>query len=57
MMKEYKIALKNAKDRVKIVKKKLSNLKNEKLLEHYGMIVAVKVFGMVALEKEKLDQI
>jgi len=55
MTKGYKIALKNAEDYAKIAKKKLFNLKKEKLLKHYKVIAVAKVFGIATLKKEKLD--
>jgi hypothetical protein len=55
IIKEYKIALKNAEDRAKIAKKKLFNLKNKKLLKHYKIIAATRVFKIAALKKEKLN--
>ena len=57
MTKGHKIALKNAEYRAEIAEKKLSNLKNKKLLEHHGVIAAAGVFGIAALEKEMPDQI
>lgn len=56
--KEYKSALKKAKDRAKIAEKKLFDLEKEKVREHCKVITAAKALGgMAALEKEKLDQI
>ena len=55
MTKGHKIALKNTKDCIEITKKKLFNLKKEKLLEYYKVIAAARVFKIAALEKEILD--
>jgi hypothetical protein len=55
MIKGHKIALKNAKDYIKIIKKKLFNLKKEKSLKHYKVIAAARVFKIAMLEKEMLD--
>ena len=55
MTKGYKIALKNAEDYTKIAKKKLSNLKKEKLLKYYKVIAIAKVFKIAALKKKMLD--
>ena len=55
MIKGYKITFKNIKDHIKIIKKKLFNLKKEKSLKHYKVIIAIKVFKIIALKKEILN--